>query len=119
MRIVVLFFAVALVAGCTQLATEDLQEPVSQSSAVASLHLQGQELREQGQLQQAQASFERAVRLEPNNAVLWYELALLAYEQNRYQEAHELALRAQAFAGDATALNRKIDKLIGRVKNKQ
>lgn len=107
--------ALCCLAGCSQLATEDSRRPVSQSSAVDSLYAQGQEHRHAGDLQKAQASFERALRIEPSNARLWYELAQLAYEQNRLAEAEELALRAQAFAGDDRGLSRKINKLLRRV----
>lgn len=115
MKLCKLLMLTALIGGCAQMPTGDPEPPISQSSAVETLHQQGEQHRQAGDLALAQASFERALRIEPNNAQLWYLLAQLAYEQNDASKAQELALRAQSYAGDDRALQRRIKKLLSRL----
>lgn len=117
MKIFVLLVFVWLVAACSQLAVdrETAARPMSQSNAVESLYREGLQHKQSGDWRAAQASFERALRIEPNSAALWFELAQLAFEQDEFAEARALALRAQTFVGDDAPLERKIHKLLKRV----
>lgn len=115
MKILMLLMLAYLLGGCAQMPGEASRRPVSQSSAVESLYQQGEQHRQAGDLALAQASFERALRIEPNNAQLWYELAHLAYEQREKEKAQELALRAQSLAGEDRFLQRRIRGLLGRL----
>lgn len=115
MKILMLLVLASLLGGCAHMPGEDTSQPVSQSGAVESLYQQGEQHRKAGNLALAQASFERALRIEPNNAQLWYELAQLAREQNETTKAKELALRAQSLAGEDRSLQRQIKRLLRRL----
>lgn len=117
MRMFVLLLSLCYLASCSQIATKETEQPVSQIPAVTSLYEQGLQHKQAGELAAAQASFERAVRIEPGNAALWYELAQLAFEQQHYDDAKELALRASTYVANDAALERKINKLLRRVGN--
>jgi len=52
-----------------------------------------------GQLHNAESHLERAVRIEPRNAVLWHYMAKLRLHQNRIAEAKGLAAKSNSLAG--------------------
>jgi Flp pilus assembly protein TadD len=52
-----------------------------------------------GQLEQAAALCERALRISPRDGHLWYRLATIRYQQERFSDAAGLARRAMSFAG--------------------
>lgn len=116
MKILVLFI-VGFIASCSQLTREESSHPVSGNQAVGSLYQDGLQEKQVGNWAAAQATFERALRIEPNNPTLWYELAQLAYQQHNHSEAKALALRAQSYAGDNTRVKRKIDRLLNQLSN--
>jgi tetratricopeptide (TPR) repeat protein len=59
-----------------------------------------------GDVDQAAATLERALRIEPSNATLWHRLAVLRMQQGRYEQAMELAMRSNSLArGDARLLD--------------
>jgi Tfp pilus assembly protein PilF len=104
----------ALLIGCTPLATVDQNppSPLPQTPVIEALLQQGLQQKQSGNLVGAQAAFERAVRIEPNNAVSWFELAKIAYAQERDSEAKSLAQRAASLAGNNTELKNQIDQLL-------
>ena len=51
-----------------------------------------------GELERAAASLERALRIEPQNAGLWHDLAALRLEQRQYDQAESLAAKSNALA---------------------
>ncbi|MDH5446494.1 MAG: hypothetical protein OEY52_13145 [Gammaproteobacteria bacterium] len=51
-----------------------------------------------GQLSKSESQLERAMRIEPRNAVLWHYLAKLRLLQERTDEAAELAARSNSLA---------------------
>jgi len=53
-----------------------------------------------GELGQAAATLERALRVEPQNAALWLELAQIKLHQGNPAQAEQMALRATRFARD-------------------
>lgn len=57
-----------------------------------------------GQLHTAESQLERALRIEPRNAVLWHYMAKLRLHQNRINEATGLAAKSNSLAGK----NRKL-----------
>lgn len=115
MKTLLLLLSAFAMVGCSPLVREEPAPPVSQSEAVDSLYQEGRQKRLLGDLAAAQATFERALRIEPGNALLWFELAQVAYEQNNRQEAKELALRARSFVSNDASLKRKIEKLLNRI----
>ena len=57
-----------------------------------------------GRNDSAAASLERALRLEPKNAYLWYRLAALRLEQENWQQAFVLANKSNSLITDNTPL---------------
>lgn len=87
-------------------------EPVSENAAVVALADMARNDVAAYQYARADASLERALRIEPRNARLWYELALVRSYQEQYRQAESLALRSNRFAGSDDALRRANWKLI-------
>lgn len=80
--------------------------------AVQALSKRAEDQRASGQLVAAAASLERALRIEPKNALLWNRLAHVRFEQKQYTLASSLAAKSNAFAGQDQALRADNDKLI-------
>ncbi len=77
------------------------------SPAVMALLQDAEQLLERGETEQSAARLERALRIEPNNALLWQRLALVRLEQGQLTQAETLALRANEFArGDRRLMAR-------------
>jgi Flp pilus assembly protein TadD len=68
-----------------------------------------------GDLERAAAVSERALRISPRDAYLWYRLASIRYQQQRYGEAEGFARRALSFAGNDGDLSREINNLLGQI----
>jgi predicted Zn-dependent protease len=66
----------------------------SNRKAVATLTDQARTEASAGRLDNAAASMERAIRLEPKNARLWQELARLRLNQHDYVQAEHVAMKA-------------------------
>lgn len=75
-----------------------IEPPPRQSAVVNSILAQADTQQGSGKLDQAAASIERGLRIEPRNAVLWGQLAALRVEQNRPDQAEALAKKAIRFA---------------------
>jgi len=69
-----------------------------------------------GRNDSAAASLERALRLEPKNAYLWYRLAALRLEQKNWQQAFVLANKSNSLVSDNTPLKIWNWKLIAEAK---
>jgi hypothetical protein len=67
-----------------------------------------------GQLEQAAALAERALRISPRDGQLWYRLASIRYQQQRYADAVGFAQRALSFAGSDRALTQDSNQLLAR-----
>lgn len=67
--------------------------------AVAILWEKAEEARRQGQFEQAVTSLERAVRLAPEDPVLWSRLAEVRLRQKDFAVAENLAAKSNALAG--------------------
>lgn len=88
------------------------------SAAVDQLLLQAQEERQQQRYEQAANLLERAMRIEPRNAKLWYELASIRFLQGLYQQAIELANRSMALSEYDSSLVNENQALIRHSKSK-
>jgi tetratricopeptide (TPR) repeat protein len=82
------------------------------AKAVQALSKRAEDQRASGQLVAAAASLERALRIEPKNALLWNRLAHVRFEQKQYALASSLAAKSNAFAGQDQALRADNNKLI-------
>jgi hypothetical protein len=76
--------------------------PATLSPASKSLVSQAQAQRKKGDLPGATASLERALRIEPNNPLLWIEMGRLRMDQQNFAQAESLGRKALSMAvGDA------------------
>ncbi len=65
-----------------------------------------------GELEKAAAALERALRIEPRNASIWYDLAQIRLHQGQYQQAESMATKSNSLAGDDRGLRERNWKLI-------
>lgn len=75
-----------------------LESFAPQSPAVGSLVMAATEDSQGGHIDSAVASIERAIRIEPRNATLYYKLALLRLDQSKPRLAEDLARKAALLA---------------------
>ena len=57
-----------------------------------------------GQSDKAAATIERALRIEPRNALLWHRLAVIRLQQQQWQQAIAMARKSNALAAANTKL---------------
>lgn len=102
-----------LTAGCASV-TPTVYRPESDNRAVMSLLERARSDAANGAYATAEASLERALRIEPGNAYLWYEMAHTALQQGRAHEAENFALRADSLAGRNPALKEDAWRLVAQ-----
>ena len=73
----------------------------SQSKVVAALTTQANQQTRAGNLEQASATLERALRIEPDNPWLWHQLSLVRLFQHQDEQAAQLAARSNSLTADA------------------
>jgi hypothetical protein len=71
-----------------------------------------------GQLEQAAALCERALRISPRDGHLWYRLATIRYQQSRFTDAAGLARRAMSFAGPDAKLAQDSQRLLQQAESR-
>ncbi len=87
--------------------------PQSDASGVSSALLeQSRAQRAAGSLPAARASLERALRLDPNNAVLWLELGELELQTGNLSQAATMARKAMTLAGRDRRLTDRAEQLL-------
>ena len=72
-----------------------------------------------GQLEQAAALCERALRISPRDGHLWYRLATIRYQQERFTDSAGLARRAMSFAGPDAKLAADSQRLLQQAENRK
>ena len=119
-----LFAAVVLLAGCAVLEepAEDAEprepEPREQAApappaeepgaaAVERLMSEARDASDAGDHERAGALLERALRIAPESAVLWHNLAIVRYREGNHGQAEQLAQRSLSHAGGNTELRRR------------
>jgi hypothetical protein len=76
--------------------------PATLSPASSALVNQAQSQRKKGDLPGAATSLDRALRIEPNNPLLWIEMGRLRMDQRNYPQAEAMGRRALSMAvGDS------------------
>lgn len=79
----------------------------NQTGAVQSLLDEANSAVKAGQLEKAATALNRAVRLEPNNASIWYDLAQIRLHQGKYEQSEQLAKKSIDFAkGNQELMNK-------------
>ena len=130
-RTAALLLASLLAAGCTSLSlappqrapaptpsdprTGEAPAPRTGSNASAasqSLLTQSRAQRASGDDVQAAASLERALRIDPNNAMLWLELGELHLEAGNTAQAESMARRALTLAGSDRSIESQAERLL-------
>ena len=81
-------------------AQERAREPAvsRQPPAVLALLEHAQQQANDGDLESSAASLERAIRINPGSAVLWYHLATLRLAQGEARQAEQLAVKSNSLA---------------------
>ena len=82
------------------------------SGASGALLEQSRAQRAAGSLPAARASLERALRLDPNNAVLWLELGELELQTGNAAQAATMARKAMTLAGRDGRLTARAERLL-------
>lgn len=82
------------------------------SGASGALLEQSRAQRAAGSLPAARASLERALRLDPNNPVLWLELGELELQTGNNAQAATMARKAQTLTGRDTRLAARAERLL-------
>lgn len=103
--------------GCAGLTPEDA--PPSERPAVVALLDTARVDADAGRVDAAAASLERALRIEPRNAVLWHELASVRLRQGQSDQAASLAAKSNTLAGANRALKAKNWRLIAHARNER
>jgi Tfp pilus assembly protein PilF len=118
-RWIFLLITVLSLCGCAALQTEAPATPSSNNTAVISLLNKAQQQSAAGRLDEARASLERALRIEPHNPVLWQELARVRLEQGQYRQAENLAAKSNVLARSDRYLQAKNWRIIGEARSRR
>lgn len=86
--------------------------PPASSGATAALLQQGRQQAAAGNYPLATSSLERALRINPNDADIWYELGRVKLRQGDYVQAESMGRRALALAGSDPARRARCEALI-------
>lgn len=98
---------------------QPIEPSASSSPAVGALVTAANQSSRSGNLDSAIATIERARNIEPNNAGLYYKLALLRLQQSKPKQAEELAKKAALLAGGDRYLKKHSWLLIARARELQ
>lgn len=101
--------------------TDEIQpvEPTSGNNAVIALLDTAKQDTAAGRLDAASANLERALRIEPRNAGLWHQLALIRLQQGQGAIAAGLATKSNSFAGSNSRLRAENWRVIGQARAQQ
>ncbi|CAA9889600.1 conserved exported hypothetical protein [Candidatus Methylobacter favarea] len=98
---------------------EPLESSVSLSPAVGALVSAANQNTQAGNLESAVSSIERAIRIEPRNATLFYKLAVLRLKQSKPRLAEDLAKKSALLASSNTTLKKHSWLLIAKAREMQ
>jgi tetratricopeptide (TPR) repeat protein len=89
------------------------------SPAVNALTLAANQNSKSGNIESATTTIERAIRIEPRNATLYYKLALLKLKQSKPRLAEDLAKKAAILASNDIQLKKHSWLLVARAREVQ
>lgn len=92
---------------------------VTQPPAVLALLGQAEQQANAGELESAAASLERAIRIDPRNAVLWHHLATVRLSQGESAQAEQLAVKSNSLATGNTIQQARNWRLIAQARREQ
>ena len=87
--------------------------------AVVALLNSAQQQTRAGRLGNAALFLERALRIEPHNAVIWQQLAQVRLQQGELDQAVALAMKSNLLAGDDAGLKVYNWRIIAQARRKQ
>jgi tetratricopeptide (TPR) repeat protein len=96
-----------------------IEPPSSVSPAVGALVIAANKNSQSGDLDSAVATIERARSIEPNNAGLYYRLALLRLKQSKPKMAEELAKKSALLASGDRQLKKHSWLLVAHAREMQ
>ena len=100
-------------------AFEPLETFAPLSPAVSALALAAAQNSQSGNIESATTTIERAIRIEPRNATLYYKLALLKLKQSKPRLAEDLAKKAALLASNDAQLKKHSWLLVARAREMQ
>jgi hypothetical protein len=98
---------------------EPMEDVGPLSPAVGALVSAANQTSQSGDLDSAAASLERAIRIEPRNATLFYKLALLRLKQSKPRLAEDLAKKSALLASTDNALKKHCWLLVAHARELQ
>ncbi len=98
---------------------EPLQSFAPLSPGVGALVMAANKTAEQGNIDSATTTIERAIRIEPRNATLYYKLALLRLKQSKPRLAEDLAKKSALLASNDKQLKKHSWLLIAKARDMQ
>jgi len=98
---------------------EPLESFAPLSPAVNALALASNQNSQSGNIEAATAAMERAIRIEPRNATLYYKLALLRLKESKPRLAEDLAKKAALLASNDAQLKKHSWLLVARAREMQ
>lgn len=110
-----------LILTACQIVPEDTLEPVvvppsaEEVEVSKALLKRSRSLRKQGHYREAAAVTERALRIQPSNAAMWLELAMIRYSQNDYGQAEALARKALTLSNQNQQVAQSANNLLKQV----
>ncbi len=117
LRRIIPLLLVLMLAGCTVVQPTRPRPVASSNSAVVALLDRAHSQNAAGELEQAGASLERALRIEPHNALLWQELARVRLDLGLYRQAESLAAKSNGFAAGNRTLQGENWRIIGQARS--
>jgi hypothetical protein len=91
--------------------------PSERASPAAGLLAQVDAAIAAGELERAAALVERALRIAPRDPQVWYKLASIQFQQQRYADAEGSAQRALSFAAGNRELTQMINSLLAAIRS--
>lgn len=82
----------------TQVASRSISKPPASRGAVLDLLKQSKTAIDEGNYSDAESLLKRALRIEPGNAWLWHNMAVLQFYREDYQQAIQQALKSNNLA---------------------
>lgn len=117
LRPIVPLLLILLLASCAVVPQTRPLPAASRNPAVLALLDRAHSQSAAGELEQAGASLERALRIEPRNALLWQELARVRLDQGLYRQAESLAAKSNGFAAANRTLREENWRIIGQARS--
>lgn len=100
-------FNFLLLAGCVIQKTIVSPEEAGRQKAVFSLLSEAQTAMDNNNLNHAETILERAVRIEPGNALLWHTLAKIKFHQHEYPQAINFCLKSNSLISNQKHLQKE------------